>query len=687
MLVPQQAHDDVVADDVVDVVANTDAEPTPPSPTSTRTYPFHITEHDKIAQALENTKLKQRVRRLDKKNKLKALGGCIQTGGIIAEIDADEDVTLEEVDAKKDVDAQGRLEESQAQVYHIYLEHADKFLSMHDDVAEPAELKEVIEVVTTAKLMTEVVTAAATTITAAPSAARRRKGVVIRDLEETATLLAVILVKCWSFNIPKPCISYLSIPDSESRPPMLNKENYVPWSSRLLWYAKSRANGKLIYNSILNGPYVRRMIPEPGDANREVTVTKTFHLQTDDELSDKELKQIEADDQAIQTILLGLPEDIYAVVDSCEIAQEIWLRVQQMMKGFDIGIQEKKAKLFNEWERFTSNEGESIESYYHPGSESPPPMLNKENYVPWSSCLRYAKSRPNGKLIHNSILNGPYVRRMIPEPDDANREVTVTETFHLQTDDELSEKELKQIEADDQAIQTILLGLPEDIYAAVDSCETAQETWLRERFTSNERESIESYYHRFLMLMNDLKRNKHFPEKIASNLKFLNNLQPEWSRHVTIVHQTKELHTADYTQLYDFLKYNQKENYLQQPMPNPKDITDPTTAMNMALTLMAKAFKLNYSTPTNNNHRISSNPRNRQIAQLGMNMGQDRQMQMVEISSGSIQGRMQGIRLVDLDEIKEINANCILMANLQQASTPSTQTNSAPVYDTDGSTE
>nr|GFB90850.1 hypothetical protein [Tanacetum cinerariifolium] len=95
---------------------------------------------------------------------------------------------------------------------------------------------------------------------------------------------------------------------SESRPPMPNKENYVPWSSRLLWYAKSRPNGKLIHNSILNGPYVRKMIPEPGDANREITITETFHLQTDNELSDKELKQIEADDQAIQTILLGLPE-------------------------------------------------------------------------------------------------------------------------------------------------------------------------------------------------------------------------------------------------------------------------------------------------------------------------------------------------------------------------------------------
>nr|GEV69840.1 hypothetical protein [Tanacetum cinerariifolium] len=112
--------------------------------------------------------------------------------------------------------------------------------------------------------------------------------------------------------------------------------------------AKSRPNGKLIHNSILNGPYVRRMIPEPGDTNREIPVNETFHVQTDDELIEKELKQIEADDQAIQTILLGLPEDIYAAVDSCETAQEIWLRVQQMMKGSDIGIQEKKAKLFNE---------------------------------------------------------------------------------------------------------------------------------------------------------------------------------------------------------------------------------------------------------------------------------------------------------------------------------------------------
>nr|GEY31320.1 hypothetical protein [Tanacetum cinerariifolium] len=274
---------------------------------------------------------------------------------------------------------------------------------------------------------------------------------------------------------------------------------------------------------------------------------------------------------------------------------------------------------------------------YAAGSESRPHMLNKQNYVPWSSrLLCYAKSRPNGKLIHNSIINGPYVRRMIPEPGDANHKVTVTKTFHVQTDDELTEKEIKQIKADDRAIQSILLSLLEDIYAAFDSCETAQEIWLRVQH----------------MMKGS---NIGIQEKKAK-------LFNEWERHVTIVHQTKDLHTADYTQLYDFLKYNQKEvdelkaerltksqdplalmansnnpyafpaphqdqpsynqNYMQQPMPNPEDIIDPTTAMNMALALMAKAFKLNYLIPTNNNQRISSNLRNRQIAQPGMNMGQ-----------------------------------------------------------------
>ncbi|GJZ81807.1 hypothetical protein Tco_0646801 [Tanacetum coccineum] len=113
----------------------------------------------------------------------------------------------------------------------------------------------------------------------------------------------------------------------ENRPPMLNKYNYVPWPSRLLRYAKSKPNEKLLENFILHSPYVRRMIIEPDDPDRQPPVAESTHEQSNDELTDKEAKQVEADDQAIQTILMGLPKDIYAAVDNCNTTQEIWLRV------------------------------------------------------------------------------------------------------------------------------------------------------------------------------------------------------------------------------------------------------------------------------------------------------------------------------------------------------------------------
>nr|GEV77505.1 hypothetical protein [Tanacetum cinerariifolium] len=69
-----------------------------------------------------------------------------------------------------------------------------------------------------------------------------------------------------------------------------------------------------------------------------------------------------------------------------------------------------------------------------------------------------------------------------------------------------------------------------------------------------------------------------------------------------------------------------------------------------------------------------------------------------QIRSYNCRGEETGIQLqaeeydlmaatADLDEIEEVNANCILMANLQQESTSGTQTDSAPVYDIDGSAE
>nr|GEY20111.1 hypothetical protein [Tanacetum cinerariifolium] len=100
-------------------------------------------------------------------------------------------------------------------------------------------------------------------------------------------------------------------------------------------------------------------------------------------------------------------------------------------------------------------------------------------------------------------------------------------------------------------------------------------------------------------------------------------------------------------------------------MPNPEDITDPTTAMKIALALMAKAFKLNYSTPTNNNQRISSNPRNRQIAQPDMNMGQDRQMQMVGGNGGNQFRQYAGHNVGNLAGYNDVIGNQVIQNAVQ----------------------
>nr|GFA97081.1 hypothetical protein [Tanacetum cinerariifolium] len=92
-------------------------------------------------------------------------------GRIIDELDRDEGVVLigekeEEKKAEevKDITGDAQVEGRQAEIYQIDMDHAAKVLSMQED--EP-EVKELVEVVTTAKLITEVVTSASTPVSVA----------------------------------------------------------------------------------------------------------------------------------------------------------------------------------------------------------------------------------------------------------------------------------------------------------------------------------------------------------------------------------------------------------------------------------------------------------------------------------------------------------------------------------------
>ncbi|GJY57115.1 hypothetical protein Tco_0456230 [Tanacetum coccineum] len=132
------------------------------------------------------------------------------------------------------------------------------------------------------------------------------------------------------------------------------------------------------------------------------------------------------------------------------------------------------------------------------------------------------------------------------------------------------------------AIHLLLTGIGDEIYSTVDACKTAHEMWIAierlqqgeslniqdvktnlfwefGKFTSQDGESMESYYSRFYKMMNEMIRNNLIVATMQVNVQFLQQLQPEWSRFVTIVKQQHELDKVSYHKLFDILKQYQKE--------------------------------------------------------------------------------------------------------------------------------
>ncbi|GKD76688.1 retrovirus-related pol polyprotein from transposon TNT 1-94 [Tanacetum coccineum] len=83
--------------------------------------------------------------------------------------------------------------------------------------------------------------------------------------------------------------------------------------------------------------------------------------------------------------------------------------------------------------------------------------------------------------------------------------------------------------------------------------------WEFGKFTSHDGETIESYYTRFYKLMNEMVRNNLTIATMQVNVQFLQQLQPEWSRFVTIVKQQHKLDEVSYHKLFDILKQYQNE--------------------------------------------------------------------------------------------------------------------------------
>ncbi|GJX87104.1 hypothetical protein Tco_0339118 [Tanacetum coccineum] len=153
---------------------------------------------------------------------------------------------------------------------------------------------------------------------------------------------------------------------SKDRPPMLATRRYAQSQSCFLRYIDTRPNGDALKKCILEGPYKLTTITIPAEPTTDDSpkVPERTIVETLLNMSPENKAHYQSKKEAIHLLLTGIGDEIYSTVDACKIAHDIWIAIERLQQGESLNIQDVKTNLFWEFGRFTSHDGETMESYY-----------------------------------------------------------------------------------------------------------------------------------------------------------------------------------------------------------------------------------------------------------------------------------------------------------------------------------
>nr|GEY87830.1 Gag-Pol polyprotein [Tanacetum cinerariifolium] len=117
---------------------------------------------------------------------------------------------------------------------------------------------------------------------------------------------------------------------ADNRPPMLEKDMYDSWKSRMELYMLNHQHGRMILESVENAEAI----------------------------------QADCDVKATNIILQGLPLEVYTLVSTHKVTKELWKRIQMLMQGTSLTKQERECKLYDEFDKFAYRKGESLRDFY-----------------------------------------------------------------------------------------------------------------------------------------------------------------------------------------------------------------------------------------------------------------------------------------------------------------------------------
>ncbi|GKF03504.1 hypothetical protein Tco_0030427 [Tanacetum coccineum] len=141
---------------------------------------------------------------------------------------------------------------------------------------------------------------------------------------------------------------------ADNHPPMLEKDMYDSWKSRMEIYMMNKQHGRMILEFVEHGPLLWSTIEENG-----VTRPRKYS-----ELTHADAIQADCDVKATNIILQGLPSEVYALVRNHKVAKELWERIQLLMHGSSLTKQERECKLYDEFDKFAYKKGETLCDFY-----------------------------------------------------------------------------------------------------------------------------------------------------------------------------------------------------------------------------------------------------------------------------------------------------------------------------------
>nr|GFB01727.1 hypothetical protein [Tanacetum cinerariifolium] len=130
----------------------------------------------------------------------------------------------------------------------------------------------------------------------------------------------------------------------KDRLPMLASGNYVQWKSIIKRYIDTKPNHELIHYYLKNPPYEYKWNDKVVPVTEgSIETTNERYTENYKNVSQDIRNQLNVEAEAIQIILTGIDNDIYSTVDAFPNACEMWKAIER---------------------KFTSRDGESLESYY-----------------------------------------------------------------------------------------------------------------------------------------------------------------------------------------------------------------------------------------------------------------------------------------------------------------------------------